>query len=138
MTTRVTIDRNGKRMSLPASLRAQPSPLAGRDLNVSGMIIGKSWRLDDDDRVPSGTLIIDFVEPGSLAESTRASAWSYILSVDGKPYTDIDQLRAVLASKPADAAIKFVTSTHSDASEFTRMYHYIELPRGELKVVTVQ
>ena len=126
------------RMTLPTPLRVQASPLAGKDLNVSGMIIGKSWRLDDYNRAPSGTLIIDFVELGSLAESTKAAAWSYVLSVDGKTYTDVDQLRADLVSKPADATIKFVTSGFSQASEFIRELHYIELPRGELKIVTVQ
>ena len=138
MTASVTIDRDGKRMTLPTQLRVQDSPLAGKDLNVSGMIIGKSWRLDDYNRAPSGTLIIDFVELGSLAESTKAAAWSYVLSVDGKAYTDVDQLRADLASKPADATIKFVTSGFSQAPEFIRELHYIELPRGELKMVTVQ
>ena len=34
--------------------------------------------------------------------------------------------------------IQFIISSYSDASEFIRIYHYFELPRGELKMVTVQ
>ena len=134
----VTIERTGKTMTLSTPLLVQPDPLAARDINVSGLIIGKPWRLDEFEINPAGSLIVDFIEPGSLAEATEASSWSYVHSVDGRSFTDVDKLYAYLSSKAEDAMIQFIISGYSDASEFIRIYHYFELPRGELKMVTVQ
>ena len=134
----VTVERNGKAMTLSTPLLVQPDPLAAKDINVSGMIIGRPWRLDEFEITPAGTLIVDFIERGSLAETTEASPWSYVISVDGRSFTDVDKLYTYLSSKPEGAMIQFIVSGYSDASEFIRVYHYFELPRGELNMVTVQ
>ena len=139
MTAKVTVERGGKQVNLISPLHAQQDPLTARDLEVSGLIIGRPWRIDDLDENAIGGLIVDFALPGSLAESTKANGWrNRLISVDGKAYTDVDTLRADLAKKPAGAQIEFITSEYSIEPEYLRTYRYFTLPRDDLKIVSVQ
>ena len=138
-TAKITVERGGQQVTVTSPLRSQQDPLTAKDLEVSGLIIGRPWIIDDAEESPGGNLVIDFIVPGSPAEKTRAFGWrSRLIAVDGKAYSDVDTLRADLAKKPADAQIEFFTSETSYAATFLRAYHYFTLPRGELPMVSVQ
>ena len=139
MKASITVLRAGKRVTVETSLRVQPDPLAAKYLDISGLLVGRNWRIDDFEDNPNGGLIVDFTTPGSLAENSKGNGWrNKVISVDGKAYTDIDALRAELSKKPADAEIEFITSEYSTQPEWLRRYRYFKLPRGELNIVSVQ
>ena len=139
-TATITVLRGDKRVNVTTTLRVQPDPLAAKYLDVSGLLIGRQWRLDDfEDNPSAGGLIVDFVTPGTLSEDTQATGFrNRIVSVDGKTYSDVETLRADLAKKPADAQIEFITAQYSFDAAFLRRYRHFTLPRGDLKIVSMQ
>lgn len=134
----VSLERNGQKLTVSTPLRVQPDPLSARTLNLSGLIIGPGWRLDEYEHAASGALMVDFIEAGSLAEQTASSPWSQVTSVDGRTFSDIAGLYAYLAARPKEATVRIILSEYAEASEFIRAYRYVELPRGELEMLSVQ
>lgn len=137
-SARVTIEREGQRLTFLTPLRTLPDPLAARAINLSGLIISTAWRLDEYEHAANGALMVDFVEPGSLAENTAATVWSQVTSVDGRTFNDVDGLYAYLSARPKGAMVRLILSEYSEASEFIRAYRYVALPRGELEMLRVQ
>ena len=62
----------------------------------------------------------------------------YILSVDGRRFSELDALYTYLDQLPEDAVVEFMVKRLSKAMEFYSEYHQISLARTKLDWVSVQ
>jgi hypothetical protein len=62
----------------------------------------------------------------------------YIVSVDGRRFSDLDELYRYLDQLPEDAAAEFMVKRTSKAVEFYSEYHQISLARTKLGWVSAE
>ena len=62
----------------------------------------------------------------------------YILSVDGRRFSEIDQLYSYLDQLPEGTVVEFMVKRLSKAMEFYSEYHQISLARTKLDWVTAE
>ena len=62
----------------------------------------------------------------------------YILSVDGRRFSELDELYRYLDELPEDAVTEFMVKRLSKAMEFCGEYHQISLARTRLDWVSAQ
>jgi len=113
-------------------------PLKARSINFSGLIIGRPWRLDDFDRNPDNQLIVEWYEITEEVSLSGIEVSDYILSVDGRRFSEIDELYSYLDQLPEGTVVEFMVKRLSKAMEFYSEYHQISLTRTKLGWVTVQ
>ena len=134
----ISVERNGKSVDVRSPLNVVADPLKARSINFSGLIIGRPWRLDDFDRNPDNHLIVEWYEMTEEASLSGIEVSDYILSVDGRRFSEIDELYSYLDQLPEGAVTEFMVKRLSKAMEFYSEYHQINLVRTKLDWVTAE
>lgn len=134
----ITVERNGARLIVETYLNIAPDPLSARSINLSGLIISEPWRLDDQEQNPDHNLVVDWVDTEQEAGLTKAEASDIIVSVNGKPFRNVDALYAYLSAQPKNAEVTLILRSTSSAAEFFREYKHVELSTSLLEWVTPQ
>jgi S1-C subfamily serine protease len=134
----ISVERNGKAVNVRSPLNVVADPLKARSINFSGLIIGRPWRLDDFDLNPDKHLIVEWYEAAEEASLSGIEVADYIVSVDGRRFSDLDALYAYLNQLPDDAVVEFMVKRLSKAMEFYSEYHQISLARTKLDWVTAE
>jgi len=83
-------------------------------------------------------LIVEWVESAEEASLSGIAVADYIVSVDGRRFSDLDELYRYLDQLPEDAAAEFIVKRSSKAMEFYSEYHQISLGRTKLDWVMAQ
>jgi S1-C subfamily serine protease len=134
----ISVERNGKSVNVRSPLNVVADPLKARSINFSGLIIGRPWRLDDFDLNPDNHLIVEWYEMTEEASLSGIEVSDYILSVDGRRFSEIDQLYSYLDQLPEGTVVEFMVKRLSKAMEFYSEYHQISLARTKLDWVTAE
>jgi len=134
----ISVERNGKSVNVRSPLNVVADPLKARSINFSGLIIGRPWRLDDFDFNPDNHLIVEWYEMTEEASLSGIEVSDYILSVDGRRFSEIDQLYSYLDQLPEGTVVEFMVKRLSKAMEFYSEYHQISLARTKLDWVTAE
>jgi serine protease Do len=134
----LTVERDGDTLDVRSSIRVLPDPLSVRAINLSGLIIAESWRLDDFEANPEQNLLVHWYEWDKAAALTDVELLDYIVSVDGRKYTSVDALYSYLETLPADALIDIILKRASTGDEFYREYLHISLSKEELEWVSTK
>ena len=134
----ISVERNGKAVNVRSPLNVVADPLKARSINFSGLIIGRPWMLDDFDLNSDKHLIVEWVESAEEASLSGIAVADYIVSVDGRRFSDLDELYRYLDQLPEDAAAEFIVKRSSKAMEFYSEYHQISLGRTKLDWVMAQ
>jgi serine protease Do len=134
----ISVERNGKSVNVKSPLNVVADPLKARSINFSGLIIGRPWRLDDFDRNSDNHLIVEWYEVTEEASLSGVEVSDYILSVDGRRFSELDELYSYLDQLPEDAVVEFMVKRLSKAMEFYSEYHQISLARTKLDWVMAQ
>jgi S1-C subfamily serine protease len=132
----ISVERKGKSVNVSSPLNVVPDPLKARSINFSGLIIGRPWRLDDFDRNSDNHLIVEWYEATEEASLSGIEVADYIVSVDGRRFSELDQLYSYLDQLPEDAVAHFMVKRSSKAIEFYSEYHEISLARTKLDWVS--
>ena len=134
----ISVERNGKLVDVRSPLNVVADPLKARSINFSGLIIGRPWRLDDFDSNSDNHLIVEWYETAEEASFSGIEVSDYILSVDGRRFSELDDLYSYLDQLPEGAVAEFMVKRLSKAMEFYSEYHQISLARTKLDWVSVQ
>ena len=134
----ISVERNGRVVDVRSPLNVAPDPLKARSINFSGLIIGCPWMLDDFDVNSDKHLIVEWVESAEEASLSGIAVADYIVSVDGRRFSELNALYAYLNDLPEDAAVEFMVKRRATAAEYFYEYHQISLARTKLDWVTVQ
>lgn len=134
----ISVERNGKAVDVRSPLNLVPDPLKARSINFSGLIIGQPWRLDDFDRNPNNYLIVEWYESTEEASLSGIEVADYIVSVDGRRFSELNQLYSYLDQLPEGAEVKFMVKRSSKAMEFYSEYHQMSLARTKLDWVSAE
>ncbi|WP_353207757.1 hypothetical protein [Sphingorhabdus sp.] len=134
----ISVERNGKSVDVRSPLNVVADPLKARSINFSGLIIGRPWRLDDFDLNPDKHLIVEWYEMTEEVSLSGIEVSDYILSVDGRRFSELDELYTYLDQLPEDAVVEFMVKSLSKAMEFYSEYHQISLARTKLGWVSAQ
>jgi serine protease Do len=128
----ISVERNGKSVNVRSPLNVVADPLKARSINFSGLIIGRPWRLDDFDRNSDNHLIVEWYEANEEASLSGIEVSDYILSVDGRRFSKLDELYSYLDQLPENAVAEFMVKRLSEAMEFYSEYHQISIARTKL------
>jgi len=134
----ISVERNGRVVDVRSPLNVAPDPLKARSINFSGLIIGRPWMLDDFDVNSDKHLIVEWVESAEEASLSGIAVADYIVSVDGRRFSELNALYTYLNDLPEDAAVEFMVKRRATAAEYFYEYHQISLARTKLDWVTVQ
>jgi S1-C subfamily serine protease len=134
----ISVERNGKVVNVLSSVKVVPDPLKVRSINISGLIIGRPWMLDDFDVNSDKHLVVEWLESAEEASLSGIAVADYIVSVDGRRFSDLDALYNYLNDLPEDAVVEFMVKRRATAAEYFYEYHQISLARTKLDWVTVQ
>lgn len=134
----ITVERGNERVIVETNLKIAPDPLAAQSINLSGLVISKPWRLDDQEQNTDNNLVIDWVDAEQDAGLTKAEASDIIVSVNGKSFTSIAALYDYLSAQPTDGKIAIILRGVSSAPEYFREYKHVELTNGLLEWVSPQ
>jgi serine protease Do len=134
----VMVKRGQERVVVETHLNIAPDPLSARSINLSGLIISKPWRLDDQEQNTGNNLVVDWVDAEQDAGLTKAEASDIIVSVNGKSFTSVDALYDYLAAQPKGVKIAIILRGISSAPEYFREYKHVELTNALLEWVSPQ
>jgi serine protease Do len=134
----ISVERNGRVVDVRSPLNVAPDPLKARSINFSGLIIGRPWMLDDFDVNSDKHLIVEWVESAEEASLSGIAVADYIVSVDGRRFSDLDALYNYLNDLPEDAVVEFMVKRRATAAEYFYEYHQISLARTKLGWVSAQ
>jgi hypothetical protein len=134
----ISVERNGKSVNVRSPLNVVADPLKASSINFSGLIIGRPWRLDDFDLNPGNHLIVEWYEMSEEVSLSGIEVSDYILSVDGRRFSELDELYRYLDQLPEDAVVEFMVKRLSKAMEFYSEYHQISLARTKLDWVSAE
>lgn len=134
----ISVERDGRAVNVRSSVNVIPDPLKVRSINFSGLIIGRPWMLDDFDVNTSNHLIVEWYEAAEEASLSGIAVADYIVSVDGRQFSQLDALYSYLNSLPEDAVAEFMVKRRATAAEYFYEYHLITLARTKLSWVSAE
>jgi S1-C subfamily serine protease len=134
----ISVERDGKAVNVLSSVKVVPDPLKVRSINFSGLIIGRPWMLDDFDVNSDKHLIVEWFESAEEASLSGIAVADYIVSVDGRRFSELNALYTYLDDLPEDAVVEFMVKRRATAAEYFYEYHQISLARTKLDWVGVK
>lgn len=134
----ISVERDGKAVNVLSSVKVVPDPLKVRSINFSGVIIGRPWMLDDFDVNTSNHLIVEWFEAAEEASLSGIAVADYIVSVDGRRFSELNPLYTYLNELPEDAVAEFMVKRRATAAEYFYEYHQISLARTKLGWVSAE
>ena len=132
---KLTVDRAGEILNVETTLKIVPDPLTVKAINLSGLIISNSWKLDDFEVNPQKDLLVHWYEWDSDAALTGVDVFDHIVNVDGLKYSSIERLYEYLASLSDEAVVEIMVKRARNSGEFTREYRHISISRKTLQWV---
>lgn len=133
----ITLLRGKDEVKVTTPLIVAPDPLEAKSINFSGLVISTPWTLDSREGNPEGHLIIDWIEDSEEAGITDASISDYLVSVDGRSFSDVEKLYIYLDSLQENDEVSIILNRTSSASEFNSEYRHILLKKTKLHWVKV-
>ena len=127
----LVVERDGQEVSLTVATSVMPEVTQTKSIDLSGLVISNQWRLDKSEFQHERYPFIDFVRQGSAAELTQANAGQYLVAVNNRTFTNLDQLFEYIESLPAESEVNLILRTSSNAEPFNWQYHLVTLPRAE-------
>lgn len=134
----ISVERDGKAVNVLSSVKVVPDPMKVRSINFSGLIIGRPWMLDDFDVNSDKHLIVEWFEAAEEASLSGIAVADYIVSVDGRRFSELNALYTYLNDLPEDAAVEFMVKRRATAAEYFYEYHQISLARTKLGWVSAE
>ena len=134
----ISVERDGKTVNVRSPVNIVPDPLRVRSINFSGLIIGRPWMLDDFDVNSDKHLIVEWFETAEEASLSGIAVADYIVSVDGRRFSELNALYTYLNDLPEDAVVEFMVKRRATAAEYFYEYHQISLARTKLDWVAAQ
>lgn len=134
----ISVERDGKAVNVLSPVKVVPDPLKVRSINFSGLVIGRPWMLDDFDVNTSNHLIVEWFEAAEEASLSGIAVADYIVSVDGRRFSELDALYSYLKRLPEDAVVEFIVKRRATAAEYFYEYHQMSLARTKLDWVSVE
>ena len=134
----ISVERDGKTVNVRSPVNIVPDPLKVRSINFSGLIIGRPWMLDDFDVNSDKHLIVEWFEAAEEASLSGIAVADYIVSVDGRRFSELNALYTYLNDLPEDAAVEFMVKRRATAAEYFYEYHQISLARTKLGWVSAE
>ena len=134
----ISVERDGKSVDVQSPVKVVPDPLKVRSVNFSGLVIGRPWMLDDFDVNSDKHLIVEWVESAEEASLSGIAVADYIVSVDGRRFSELDALYSYLKSLPEDVVVEFMVKRRATAAEYFYEYHQISLARTKLDWVSAE
>ena len=134
----ISVERDGKAVNVPSPVKVVPDPLKVRSINFSGLVIGRPWMLDDFDVNSGNDLIVEWFEAAEEASLSGIAVADYIVSVDGRRFSELNALYTYLHDLPEDAVVEFMVKRRATAAEFFYEYHQISLARTKLGWVSAE
>ena len=134
----ISVERDGKAVDVLSSVRVVPDPLKVRSINFSGLIIGRPWMLDDFDVNSGNDLVVEWYETAEEASLSGIAVADYIVSVDGRRFSELKALYSYLDDLPEDAVVEFMVKRRATAAEYFYEYHQISLARTKLGWVSAE
>ena len=134
----ISVERDGTAVNVLSSVKVVPDPLKVRSINFSGLIIGRPWMLDDFDVNSGNDLVVEWYETAEEASLSGIAVADYIVSVDGRRFSELNALYTYLNDLPEDAVVEFMVKRRATAAEYFFEYHLISLARTKLDWVTAQ
>ena len=134
----ISVERDGKAINVRSPVNVVPDPLKVRSINFSGLIIGRPWMLDDFDVNSDKHLIVEWYEAAEEASLSGIAVADYIASVDGRRFSELNDLYTYLDELSEDAVVEFMVKRRATAAEFFYEYHQISLARTKLGWVSAE
>lgn len=134
----ISVERDGKAINVRSPVNVIPDPLQVRSINFSGLIIGRPWMLDDFDVNSDKHLIVEWYEAAEEASLSGIAVADYIASVDGRRFSELNDLYTYLDELSEDAVVEFMVKRRATAAEFFYEYHQISLARTKLGWVSAE
>ena len=132
----ISVERDGKAVNVLSPVKVVPDPLKVRSINFSGLVIGRPWMLDDFDVNSGNDLVVEWYETAEEASLSGIAVADYIVTVDGRRFSELDALYTYLNELPEDAVVEFIVKRRATAAEYFYEYHQISLARTKLGWVT--
>ena len=134
----ISVERDGRAVNVLSSVKVVPDPLKVRSINFSGLIIGRPWMLDDFDVNSGNDLVVEWYETAEEASLSGIAVADYIVSVDGRRFSELNALYTYLDGLPEDAVVEFMVKRRATAAEYFFEYHQISLARTKLGWVSAE
>ncbi len=134
----ISVERDGKAVNVHSPVNIVPDPLKVRSINFSGLIIGRPWMLDDFDVNSDKHLIVEWFEAAEEASLAGIAVADYIVSVDGRRFSELNALYSYLDDLPENAVVEFMVKRRATAAEYFYEYHQISLARTKLGWVSAE
>ena len=134
----ISVERDGKAADVRSPVNVVPDPLKVRSINFSGLIIGRPWMLDDFDVNSDKHLIVEWYEAAEEASLSGIAVADYIVSVDGRRFSELNALYIYLNELPEGAVVEFMVKRRATAAEYFYEYHQISLARTKLDWVSAE
>ena len=134
----ISVERDGQDVDVQSPVNVVPDPLKVRSINFSGLIIGRPWMLDDYDVNTGNHLIVEWYETAEEASLSGMEIADYIVSVDGRRFSELDALYSYLDKLPEDEVVQFMVKRRATAEEYFYEYHQISLARTKLGWVSAE
>jgi S1-C subfamily serine protease len=122
------------------TVQPRPSrPILGRvGINVGGMLITSPWQSDDEVQNQSGLLTVDYVDDPSDASATRVQGGNLLISLNGKAYTDPEELYRDLTEPNKTEKIRAVVRGYSSDNSTHFEYREIEFETSDIERLVVE
>lgn len=130
---RLKILRDGQPVTLTGRFKPMPRVTERQGLYLSGIVIAPSNFRDTPEANLGKSLIVHYVDEGSLANAQGFQVWDFIKSVDGKSFHELGALATYL--KTANNPVRFVIKRFSEAHDRIYEYHEFELPTEMLTMI---
>jgi S1-C subfamily serine protease len=133
----ISVERAGEVLIIETPVRIVPDPLTVKAINLSGLIIAAPWKLDDFEVNPQQNLQIHWYEWDQEAALTEVDVFDYLVSMDGRKYSDLEELYRDLERLPDNTIVDIMLRRPGSADEFSREYRHISISRRKLEWISI-
>lgn len=129
------VERAGHEVEIVVHPARRPSVVARRGVILDGALVAPV-ALDDMSalREPA-RLVVQSVDPGSVADGLDLATMDILESVDGRHFDDLDGLLAYLNARKSDPPLRCVFRRFGDDTNCWLEYHVRELPGEDIQVI---
>jgi serine protease Do len=133
---KIRVLRNGEKISITGKLESRELITKRRGIFFSGILISKEW-MEDSRELKLPEFVIHSVESGSTGQMEGASVYSFVLSIDGKQFEDLDTLFEILEKlkEQYKKVVVKLKSFNGDSSKGYFDYRLISMDVEDLKFV---
>ena len=133
---RLRVLRDGKNVAVVGKLDPREMVTERKGVFFSGVLISEEW-MEDSRELKLPEFVIHSVESGSTGQMEGASVYSFVLSIDGKQFENLDTLFEILEKlkEQYKKVVVKLKSFNEDSSKGYFDYNVISLDVEDLKFV---